>query len=310
MNKLNSTKTIVRALIYQVLLLTMIGCDGGLFGTGDGGDIVLPPDGVAVTPDVNPGIPDVEAPNEPAAPTAPPGNSDNEASEREFQNLLVTGSNELALITLINASSQSLNVVSSSSTTPLLNAAVEPGLISEHVELVQNQSSISIIDSDSSQPLLSFSSFDTAASTVTMLVAYDTQVPTTIDTNSQSMLDVIALRTLTSSSDPSVATLRIVQASQLGTSNASATMTLVPNGSNPGSGEVIFDNISLSNALNGSYMSVNAGTYQLQDSLGRFDPVPLSLETATVYSLIIRGTTDPVLIIAEDSNVVIQSNAN
>ena len=311
MKKPNSAETIIKSLLHLVLLLAMIGCDGGLFGTGDGGDVVLPTDASAPGTDGNSGATDVAAPNEPAAPPVPPDGADNSTFDREFQNLLITGNNELPLITLINTSSQSLNMIYSNSVTPLLNAALEPGSISKHVVLLQNQNSVSIINSDNSQLLFRFSSLDVRPSTVTTLIAYDAQVPnTSLNTSSEPVLDVIALRTLTSSSDPSVATIRLIQANQLGTSDSPETMTLVPDGSNPGSGEVIFESVSLSTAPNSSYMSVNAGTYQLQDSLGRFEPVSLSITAATVYSLIITGSMNPMLIIAEDSDVMIQTNTN
>lgn len=309
MNKPNTLASFAKAMLSLVLIATTTGCDGGLFGTGDGSDIVLPTDAAAPPTNTTPENPDGVITNEPASPTIPPASSDNTPFDQQFENLLITGDNELPLITLINVSSQPLNILSGELETPLLSLALAPGRTSAHVEFAEDQKMLSIVGSDSSQLLHNFSSIDLAPSTVTTLIAYDS--PDTSDNpDTISALQVIALRTLTSSTDASVATLRIVQANQLGASDTSATMTLIPEGLNPGSGEVIFDSISLASAPLSNYMNVNRGSYQLQDSLNRFAPVPLNIEANTVYTLIVTDTKNPTVLIAIDSDVVIQPGAN
>jgi len=305
MNKTTSTTMIARTLFSFLLLLTTVGCDGGLFGTGDGSEIVLPTDGSssAPTPPID-GDPDLNPPDQPAAP-----DESETTPNRELNNFLGTGNRELPLVTLINTSSQPLNVVSDVFSMPQSGTSVEPGFTSQYIELPQNQSSLIVINGDNSQPVFRFSPLALDVSSVTTLLAYDTPV-SLIDTPRTPALNVIALPTLTQSSDSSVATLRIVQSTQLDANDTAATMTLIPEGSNPGSGEVNFNDMSLANASASTYSSVNAGTYQLQDSLARFAPVPISVEAASVYTLVITGNINPVLIISEDSDVIIQTNTN
>lgn len=306
------SKTFPAATLYKlcfglVVLLSVIGCDGGLFGTGDGSDIVEPVDGSSPITDVQPEAPVVGSPNLPANPS--PGADNASSTDDSLENLLASSSNPLPIVSLINSSSQVLNIVGSDAATPLLNTAVRSGAASEQIQISEDLSMLSVISQQEQEILFSYSSINLAPSSVTTLIAFDIPPPASSEQTVASV-GLIALRTLTISLDPTVATVRIVQAGQLGDSDDSATLTLEPSGLNPGSGEVAFDSVSLANAPLSTYMPVNEGTYRLRDSRDRFEPIPVSFSAGRVYTLVVSGITVPSLIIAVDSDVNIQPDAN
>lgn len=299
--------TLSKACLSLVVLLAVVGCDGGLFGTGDGSDIVEPVGGSAPVTDVQPEAPVVGSPNSPADPSAGADNAS--ATNDRLENLLASSNNPLAIVSLINSSSQVLNIVGTDAATPLHNTAIEIGAVSEQIQISEDLSMLSIVSQQETEILFSYSSIDLAPSSVTTLIAFDIPQPAA-NTQIVPSLGVIALRTLTISPDPTVASVRIVQASQLGDSDDIATLTLEPSGLNPGSGEVAFDSISLNNAPLSTYMPVNEGMYRLRDSRDRFEPIPVSFSAGRIYTLVVSGFTIPSLIIAIDSDVNIQSDAN
>ena len=299
MIRIHLSPSLRRALLYLVLCSAIVACDGGLFGTGDG-DIVVPPESSPPATGVDTDIPSNPEPNEPMTPGMSPNGPDTISPVGVLENTLSNGdADALPRITLINNSTQALNIVTEPDSISLFDLPVVPGTASDPIELPDNQQSLLVTTGTELQRLISYSPINLAPDSTTTLIAYD-QTPS--DAVDSTRLGIIALPTMTGSRDATVATLRIVQSVTLDESDTPATLSLVPAGSNPGSGEVDFNNVSLATALMSTYQSVNAGTYLLQDSLARIAPIPLTISADTVYTLVISRVADPVLTVLIDSD--------
>lgn len=279
----------IRLLLTLAALLLVSGCDGGLFGTGDGGNVIDVDAGAPVTE-----LPPAQTPQMPGTPTDGTGTED-QAPTVEFDNLISGQSNTAPVIALLNTSSRPLNISRELNDATLFTQAIEPRSFSEPVAISPGDNFLDVLDAQSLQRVFSIRPLNAGESSVTTLIAR---------VLSDQTFDVVTLRTLTLSSTPTVAQVRIVQSNLLDETDTPATITLQPAGTAPGNAEVLFANVAASSASQASYQTVGAGSYQLLDSLARFQPAEITVEEGEIYTLVITSLQAPVLIVQRDTDLL------
>lgn len=305
-----------RRLLILILCSSLIACGGGIFGTGTGSEdntIISPdPDGAAsqepITNETSPEPPATEDVNNiPEAPDAMPGPTSDQIEPTapagdtqttlEFSNISPSGQQGFPLLKIVNVSSVSLNARSSISSPTLFDASINAFSSSDPIELPLGASSLILEDAQSSDALINVNPLNAALDTVTTLL-----VRTPIDTSNgtDTVIDVLALSTRVVPTAPAMALLRVVQASALGTDNLTASFTLIPQGSNPGTGEVVYADMDAQTNVVTQYQLVTPGEYAISDSQGRFVNQSLSVQADTVYTLILTGTIDNVIYLEVD----------
>lgn len=287
-----------RWLLVTCLAMPLVSCDGGIFGTGDGSDVLT---------DVDASSPSTDSPNGETTGSTPVGSdtgmdlgTDLPTSETlAFENLQVSGSHVAPLIALLNLSSTSLIVRLDDSTDSLFGEAVPPGVASRRLAMSTGTESLSVIDADTLQPVLRLSPLNLGASSLTSLIARNH--PTDNGDGgigARPAAQVIALPTHQSTADPNVAFVRILQGALLDGQDQPGTMTLVPSGAAPGSTDVLLGTLSAATfGQEADYQVVSPGNYALTDSLSRFTPVNLSFAGGDVRTLVLTVTPSTLLVI-------------
>ncbi len=333
--KMPMINKIIKAMTLRSLALAcallLAGCDGGIFGTG-GPDEIVPIESVAGAPTTDMSVAPEQTPTESvdgntggdtggddvgttAGDTAttggdlPPtegdmqtdaGGQNSPALESNqfigtdtgrFTNNSASGNNTAPLLTLVNTSSLNLNAFDTSVEPELVlfNAAgIAPGTQSAPAELTSNESSLIIVDNNNvGHALVTYDTFNAANASVTTLFAFQLD----------GQLTALALDTETTTSDPMLAKVRIVQINDLGNASVSAQMQLQSAGANPGGQNATLGPLSL-NSPTTAYIEIAAGDYELADSENRFPNIAVSLNGANAYTVVLSGVgTENILVI-------------
>ncbi len=224
------------------------------------------------------------------------GGNVNDNEIEGFVNNTPTLGTPAARISLFNASTQTLNVIETGVNPETLlfePADIVPGALSSTANLSNNITSLSIVDSENvTEALLTFSNIEVADSTLTNIV-----VRQNADT-----ISVITLTTETTTSDPTLARVRMVQAGSLGDTDIISTMQLVSAGDNPGGIDLSFSPISFSDAQT-DYLELPAGQYQLSDNANRIAEQVLSLSGGVVYTIVLTGDGDNTVVVINDTQM-------
>lgn len=273
--------------LVLAILLTLGGCDGGIFGTGDGSDVQ----------EMKPG--EHEADAMPGGNSNGPGDQDLDSqitdniATLEFDNLLNSGGQVQPAVRLINLTAVELNVhINLIQVAPLYLTPVASQQIGEPVPVPLGENTLTIRESSGGDTLFSFSPFNAGEASVTTLIAR---------ASPSNEYSVLALRTLTRSNMPSAALLRIVQVYPLDETDTRSTFTLEPQGNAPGSAQLSFPDIAASSEPDSAYSTVGAGEYQLTDSLARFEPVRIALSAGDIYTLLIVDREAPTVVLLQDN---------
>jgi len=252
----------LNALILLACLVSA--CDGGLFGTGTGDDpMIILPDSSTAGDSMSPGAP-------------PDMTNEVDLNTVTFNNLQTGTSQTTPLINIINLSDRSVNALSNETT--LFSTPIAINTASQVSELQLGENTIAINDGESPELNYGNYSINAGESSLTTII---------VRGSSEQIIDGRILRTLARTSDTSTAQVRLVLADALDTNDSPAQFSLLPNGIEPGSGEINFPNLSLSSDITDAYQTAGAGEYELVDSLNRFNPVQLNLAAGKIYTLII-----------------------
>lgn len=289
----------LRAGIAWILLVVasamLSGCDGGIFGTGDGGidtpaDIVDAGSPGSEPPAVTESPDDVD----PLSPGAQPGDPDNasQVELRPFENLLIGSDSTQPLIALVNFSTRALNATAGAD--PLFATAIQPDGISDYAGIALGSTQLSVFAAATDDPLLILTPLNLAAFSVSTLIARDRLTTDASEqTNPDTRLDVeiIAVATQRLPSDDGVARVRLLQVGPLDDNDRPASMRLVPADATPGGSETDLGIVSAA-ALGTSadYRLVAPGSYRLVDSLGRLAPIAIELSGGEFHTLILSGS--------------------
>lgn len=278
-------------------LAMLSGCDGGIFGTGDGDLDVSVDNAGTESPDSQPpagsdtSTEDVSEPGSPdASPDSSTGDPDDAAQVeiRPFENLETGSIHTQPVIALVNLSSQSLNAIAE---TELLFAdAIEPGIVSNYTSVALETTQLSIIDGATSQTLLNLSPLNLGAFSASTLIARD-RLATDTSESGDPFVEIIAIASQLKTSDDGVARVRLLQASPLDEDDEPASMSLVPADTSPGGSEVELGTLSAANfGVSTDYRLATAGSYRLMDSLGRLAPLSVELVAGEFHTLILTGS--------------------
>jgi len=287
--------TLLTLCVFSLLLNA---CDGGLFGTGDGDLDVVPPS-IEDSPDSTPpgGEEDIVLPGSPS-----PDASGDQPPVLPFENLSPSGLNTATpLLKLINRSVTDIQLQIMSESV-LSTIDVSSGSTSPERELSLMPNTVTLLDSASNRmgvirPLTA------ADSTLTTLVLRKAIADAPESTNST----VLALTTRARSTVAGMSMVRLIQISSLATRNQTAQFTLSPvatdSADTTAPAEILFSNIDALNNPVTDYQLVDAGSYMLTDSLSRFMPEGVTIETDKVYTLLLTDDPESTVILEEDSDV-------
>ncbi|WP_430880281.1 hypothetical protein [Granulosicoccus sp. 3-233] len=299
-------------------LLPFLGaCDGGIFGTGDGGDIINPDnvEGSDPTDGAGDGDGQTDAGDTPGPDDADnggtAGGSETAPQARGFENLLAGSDRETPLLSLINLSQSPITAFADADTTALFTPAIQPGDVSSLVAVPLNSQSLSLIEADEGRPQLLLSPLNLGVSSVSTLIVRDRFDETDTDSDTSGaepdspapLVEILALPSRLSPGSDALARVRILQAYAIAGDTRSAQMLLLPAGDDPGGSEVSLGSVSPADFQQiPDYREVTAGSYAVQDSLQRFSPVPVTLAASQSYTLILDGSDDVIMIVQDSES--------
>lgn len=194
-------------------------------------------------------------------------------------------------LNLINTASIPVNANESAvANAPLLfgDNGVQLNMLSNTATLQRNNTSINIVDHNTrAEIVFSFANVTVLDATFTTLLVRE----------NGGQIDAIPLTTLTKTSDPMLAKVRIVQADVLGNASAEAMFQLQSAGANPGGIDERFGPLSFVAPIS-NYTDIPNGDYELIDELGRIENQALTFVGGNVYSIIVLGNgTNPILLV-------------
>ncbi len=275
---------LISRLSLLLLIFILAACDGGIFGTGDGGPIV-PID--ASSPPETGGDPDENMPPT-SAPISPGTSLDN--SPVSFENLDISTDQENALINVLNYSESTLAVrIDDANADRQVIAANSNG---PALSLAPDTSSLSLVDS-AGLVVFEFAPFTVAAQSLSTIIVRE-------DENG---ITAIAVRSESGTNDAANSRVRIIQVGQLGDASSSTAFTLQPGGDNPGPAEVVLTGISFNAQSVTDYVTVGSGDYVLSDALQRIPAVAISLDGGGVYSILLTDSVDARVVLVRDSDL-------
>lgn len=268
---------LLRFSLFSFLTLILSACDGGIFGTGDGGPILVDStDAIESSGDIA-NTPNVDA--------------QTEATEIAFINLQSGTNTALPLINIINVSDQAINAILNDSSNALFQTPIAAGAFSDTATLALGENKLLVIHAETAEELISMQPLTVSESTLTTLIVKN------ITTQG---LNLVPLSSLSISQTPSVAQLRIIQADLLSDADISSTFSLQPTGLSPGSSEVNFPDISVASAATARYQLITPGDYLLLDALGRMESQLLTMQAGKIYTLIILNRSNAPYLLHED----------
>jgi len=317
-DSVHSLNRALRALAGALLLLLCLSaCDGGIFGTGDGGDVILPDDveGSDSSNGSGDGTAGADQGQTDGGETADPDDGEDAASgdgadlqARAFENLQVASNRDAPLLSMINLSQSSVTVVADSGTAALFDPAVQSGQVASPVDVPLASEALRVIETDGNTAQWLLSPLNLGASSVSTLIIRDAVADNPADSSSDepdaltTRLDVLALPSRLLPDSDGLVRVRLLQAYAIDGDERAAEMMLLPAGETPGGGEVSLGSVSPAGFQQApAYREEMAGRYELRDSLQRFAAVPLTLDAGQSYTLIITGS-ESVLRVVLDSN--------
>jgi len=258
------------------LLLTsclLVSCGGGIIGTGTGnGNIVsnLP---------------------ETAGNQSPTSDSLVDVITIAHENQTVGTPSDLPHINIINASNIAVSITNDADGTPLFQSPIAPDTFSDTAIVSLNENNLNILDSRTDQTLIAIRPLTAVAGSLSTIF---------IINNTSAGISTSILNTQSFNPSTTTALIRIIQDGTLTSENQNATLSLIPEGDNPGSSAVEFENVSVTTSES-NYQVIGAGDYVLVDPLNRIPRSALSIQNGRVYTLIVQAGEGGDLLIHEDS---------
>lgn len=298
--------SLAAALALATALLAVGGCDGGIFGTGDGSSNDVAIDAGPTAPSaVGPGGDSGAPPPETAGPEDGDATGDSAdagemspgapllPSNQPLANFVATDSTTSApRLRIVNAGGSAVALASDAADPgePLL-PPVAPGTASAYATLADDVDGLMLGyvaapgDTRLEDPQL-LRPLTLVASSVTTLLVRDGQRPTPA---------IVALPTRIASDDPTLALVRLLPGSGGG---PAASYTLVPDGDDPGGAEIALGDVALGGPVDAEYRPVPAGDYRLESSAPGVPPRALSFTGGAVRTLVLLGSGE--LLVVED----------
>ena len=315
------SRSIGSPMLVLALALSLVACDGGIFGTGDGDG-----SGLATSPGGNSGPPsltdgetaggmegdvdggsggDETGSGENAGATDGEGGGDTggnaDVPGAAFTNTLDVGTADEPRVRLVNASSRGVTL-GDAENRPLLAGSVTPGETSVLAALPPDLDELRLRGADTGEGgtalLYRFAPLSLSMSSVTTLVVRDDG-----GANAEGRgVDAVALETRVAPSDPAQALVRVVlggmQDDPDGNEPIERAHRLVPAGESPGGVEVAFEPVTFAGDPASGYRDVPAGDYRLVERVGTEDDAgdgpalrSVSLAPGSVHTFVIVDAT-------------------
>lgn len=304
------TLNVLRVLSLAILTsLVLSGCDGGIFGTGDGTDSDLGP--------IDSSVSTTEPPTNPLAPageTPESGNgSDSPESEAEAEEAAET-QDSAATLSFSNTQSagldQSILQLPALKVINLLNQPIVASTTTGNSINVSAQSSSTYLTANTGQNRIDFSTLDSgiAVAAIDPLNASDDSITTVLITPSPFSTEpqdanVSALNTQAAAAAPGMAQVRLVLATRPDPAIEQAPFTLRSDGAESAGADIVFTDFFNNEQPLENYSLANAGTYQLVPDDASFAPQPIELLPDQVYTLVITGNAQLPVFIELDSRL-------
>ena len=240
------------------------------------------------------------APGTDAPPTDPGAPPSFQGVGQSFNNALITTPRDDALLTAVNPLERELYlIIEGLAATQVDTVAIPPGGATRHIavpvgSLVATVSVSTDPDSDGSGDGFALATLDLSLGTGTL---------TTLVTREENALfDVVPLASVSGSSGPELASVRLLQASALGDPEREADFLMESRGAAGGGAETAFAEVSY-RSPGTDYQELPAGDYTLTDPNERFAPQAVSFDGGQSYTVVIRDTDGAVLQIEVDSDL-------
>ena len=316
------------ATLLAVLIASLLatGCDGGLFGTGDGdisADIAATdasePDDIATNPED--GTEDVAAESggesgEASTPSNTP-DSDTSGLILSFSNTLPSGLDSLTAplpaLKVINLAADAVNAAALN--TPSTDASVnaQPGTSSELLPINIGETDIVLVTVDDGAQFAVVSPLNSAENSLTsIIVSGSVNNPDSGATaNESSNLSVLALETRAAVSASGMAEVRLVRTAAVSSDEADADSTsslptqylLTPDDNNASGVELVFTTLADGSAQINSYQLIAPGDYTLSNNGDTSFSQQITLEANEVYTLIVTPETQNSVFVEVDSRL-------
>ncbi|MBX2837511.1 MAG: DUF4397 domain-containing protein [Gammaproteobacteria bacterium] len=319
MKRIKQARKILLAIWLSSTVFVLIGCDGGIFGTGDGGieEGSMPENGGSDISDSGTtsgagdsdttGGSDGSDGTDAGAGGGTDGGTDAGTSDGSsattpqpiaFTNDLVATSRTDALITIVNVSTINTSVLElDTQGLPSTLALVPTNTSTDHFSLDPAQShQIDYLNADSSTTDVFF--------TLSPVLVSAGTVSTFIVRGNAERYEVLPLATETTANDATLARIRLIFAANIDNPDAAGNIRLGSSGTNPGGGEHTFTGISYNNPI-GNYIELPAGDYELSDSASRFEIQPISFTGGTSTTIIVTDNLETPLLIEDDSTITL-----
>lgn len=293
----------LRAVLLLLMPLSLIACDGGLFGTGDGGDDIIITAGSDNTlgtdgndtlgsegADVGAGADNADTEMS-ASPPSIGSEADSQINVGSFENALSVSQRAEPIVSVINVSGIPIEVVVSLSNGeslqqgPIADAIQSDALVLPTGDArVQINSVVAEADADP-QVLGVIDPFSVAASTLSTIIV----------TSNDNGMRLLPLISEPGSVDSALARVRAVQ-----TRADTVTIQLEPTSDSVGTAATLG---TVSDAMrNTAYIDVNAGDYIVSDnnSADGLAPQTISLQGGLSYTLVLRPGDNTVLLIQDN----------
>ncbi len=280
----------------SLLIANLVGgCDGGLFGTGDGDNLTVetgPSDSSEQPASVEPGdeapingvIPD-------AAPESPPFTLIFSNTESAGVSSSIADLPALKVINLLDES-----VTASLAGGDSITAVAQS--VSSLLGVNVGASRVSFSTSESVKQLAVIDPLNAAANSITTVL-----ISSQIGATNTQQANLFALSTQASVSAPGMAQVRVVLATVPEAPDTKTSFTLQSDDSLSAGADVVFSEFFDNNTPLDNYSLANAGRYQLIPTNGSFPAQAIELLPDQVYTLIVTGNDQMPVFIEVDSRV-------
>lgn len=321
----NKSKLFTATMFAALLLLTA--CDGGIFGTGGGPDMMPPGDNdVAVNAGTEPNQSESGDDNGTdgaltsgttggastdggttggadgdTTGVATAGDSTTDGSSGNNETDMNVSPNPEASVDLqfindtavLTTTEPRLTVLNASNITiNVFESSVEPDavLLSENGLAPQTiSSSVVLPGNENTLEFVNNNNLGELLGSYSQFAVADSTLSTVFVRQLDGTFFLHAAESQVSASDPGLARVRVAQASDLNDPSQSAQFSLLATGANPSGVDARFSAINFFAPVS-AYVDIPAGDYEFSDALGRKDNETFSLSGGTVYTITVLGT--------------------
>ena len=315
-------------LAVLTILMTATGCDGGIFGTGDGADgagaiatDMAAPDSNVIDPvsESQGNEEEDELDEEGVAPSSPAdtANGNIPGLILSFSNTLPSGLDSqtapLPALKVINLTEDVVNAAALNTPATDVGVDAQPGTTSELLTINIGETDISLATVDDAARLATISPLNSAEDSLTTIVVSGSIDNPDSDAaaNGVGSFSVLALETRAAVSASGMAEVRLILTSALSPNDSETDSTsslptqylLTPDNTNTSGVELVFTTSDDGSAFIGSYQLITPGDFLFSSNGDMPLSQPITFEANTVYTLIVTAEMQNQVFVEIDSLV-------